>query len=97
MQFCKYLVLAVALGLASQVALAADPEDDSPSGEPDVTIREGKQNRIEEYRTNGYLYAIRVVPKHGKPYFLVRADGDNNFVRADAPKRLIPSWKIFTW
>lgn len=95
MRALKYFFLAGLLGVVCGPTLAA--EDEALKGEPDVTIREGKQNRIEEYRTNGYLYAIRVVPRHGKPYFLVRADGDNNFVRADDPKMLIPSWKIFSW
>ncbi|MBO0084280.1 DUF2782 domain-containing protein, partial [Listeria monocytogenes] len=44
------------------------------------------------------LYAIKVVPKHGKPYFLVRADGsDGNFIRSDQPDKLIPQWEIFSW
>jgi hypothetical protein len=47
---------------------------------------------------NGFLYAIKVVPKHGKPYFLVRADGsDGNFIRSDQPDKLIPQWEIFSW
>ena len=47
---------------------------------------------------NGFLYAIKVTPKDGKPYFLVRADGtDANFIRSDQPDMLIPSWKIFEW
>ncbi|MDP2146642.1 MAG: DUF2782 domain-containing protein, partial [Pseudomonas sp.] len=42
--------------------------------------------------------AIKVTPKGGKPYFLVRADGtDANFIRSDQPDMLIPSWKIFEW
>ena len=39
-----------------------------------------------------------MIPKNGKPYFLVRADGsDGNFVRSDDPDMLIPSWEIFSW
>ncbi|MFB8830514.1 DUF2782 domain-containing protein [Azotobacter sp. CWF10] len=68
------------------------------SGEPDVTIREEEDKTIEEYRVNGFLYAIKVTPKFGKPYFLVRADGnDANFVRSDEPTMRIPAWKIFEW
>ena len=53
---------------------------------------------IQEYRVNGFLYAIKVTPKGGKPYFLVRADGsDGNFVRSDHPDMLIPAWEIFKW
>ncbi|WP_349568815.1 DUF2782 domain-containing protein [Azotobacter salinestris] len=68
------------------------------SGEPDVTIREEDDKTIEEYRVNGFLYAIKVTPKFGKPYFLVRADGnDANFVRSDEPTMRIPAWEIFKW
>lgn len=72
--------------------------DDAPSAEPDVTIRQEGDRTVEEYRVNGFLYAIKVTPKGGKPYFLVRADGsDGNFVRSDDPDMLIPAWEIFSW
>jgi hypothetical protein len=66
--------------------------------DPEVTIRTEGDKTIQEYRQNGFLYAIKVTPKGGKPYFLVRADGtDANFIRSDQPDMLIPSWKIFEW
>lgn len=72
--------------------------DEEVSGDPDVTIRQEGDKTIQEYRQNGFLYAIKVIPKHGKPYFLVRADGsDGNFIRADQPDMLIPAWEIFKW
>ncbi|NLO53692.1 MAG: DUF2782 domain-containing protein, partial [Gammaproteobacteria bacterium] len=41
---------------------------------------------------------VKVTPKKGKPYFLVRADGsEGNFIRADKPEMRIPSWEIFSW
>ena len=55
-------------------------------GEPDVTIVQKGDKTVEEYRLNGFLYAVKVTPKKGKPYFLVRADGsEGNFIRADKP------------
>ena len=72
---------------------AQEPVD----ADPDVTIRQEGDRTVEEYRVNGFLYAVKVTPKHGKPYFLVRADGDSNFVRADKPDMLIPAWEIFSW
>ena len=72
--------------------------DESLNGDPDVTIRQDGDRTIQEYRQNGFLYAIKVTPKHGKPYFLVRADGsDGQFIRADQPDLLIPAWEIFKW
>lgn len=68
------------------------------SGDPDVTIVQKGDKTVEEYRVNGFLYAVKVIPKKGKPYFLVRADGsDGNFIRADKPELRIPSWEIFSW
>ncbi|CAN1592530.1 DUF2782 domain-containing protein [Pseudomonas sp. B21-028] len=85
-------------GLFAITPLAVMAADDAPSADPDVTIRTEGDNTIQEYRQNGFLYAIKVTPKHGKPYFLVRADGtDANFIRSDQPDMLIPSWKIFEW
>ena len=72
--------------------------DESLKGDPEVTIRQDGDKTIQEYRQNGFLYAIKVTPKHGKAYFLVRADGrEAYFVRADQPDMLIPAWEIFTW
>ncbi|MFD2646028.1 DUF2782 domain-containing protein [Pseudomonas japonica] len=86
------------LGLLVATPVAALAADDAPSAEPEVTIRQEGDKTIQEYRQNGFLYAIKVTPKNGKPYFLVRADGsDANFIRSDQPDMLIPSWKIFEW
>lgn len=86
------------LGVLAVAPLAASAADEAPSADPDVTIRTEGDKTIQEYRQNGFLYAIKVTPKGGKPYFLVRADGsDANFIRSDQPDMLIPSWKIFEW
>ncbi|KAF1033372.1 MAG: hypothetical protein GAK37_00178 [Pseudomonas sp.] len=85
-------------GLIAYLPLAAMAADTAPSADPEVTIRTEGDKTIQEYRQNGFLYAIKVTPKGGKPYFLVRADGtDANFIRSDQPDMLIPSWKIFEW
>ena len=95
MRNVKRLLLATLLLTGPLIAQAAD---DAPSAEPDVTIRQDGDKTIQEYRQNGFLYAIKITPKHGKPYFLVRADGtDDNFIRSDQPDMLIPAWKIFEW
>jgi hypothetical protein len=95
MRNVKRLLLAALLLTSPLMTLAAD---DAPSADPDVTIRQDGDKTIQEYRQNGFLYAIKITPKHGKPYFLVRADGtDDNFIRSDQPDMLIPAWKIFEW
>ncbi|HCP55243.1 MAG: DUF2782 domain-containing protein [Pseudomonadaceae bacterium] len=84
-------------GLLATAALSAHAEE-PVSGEPDVTIRQEGDRTVSEYRVNGFLYAIKITPKNGPPYFLVRSDGsDGNFVRSDDPDMLIPAWKIFEW
>jgi hypothetical protein len=78
--------------------LVTSAAEDAPSAEPDITIHTEGDKIIQEYRQNGFIYAIKVTPAHGKPYFLVRADGtDANFIRSDPPGMLIPSWVIFSW
>ncbi|MBU2706085.1 DUF2782 domain-containing protein [Zooshikella marina] len=80
---------------AVNTAVIAEDEPIRPSN--DVVIRESKDKIIHEYRHNGFVYAIKVVPKIGKPYFLVAADGEGNYIRTDRPEMLIPSWKILEW
>ena len=84
--------------LIAAIPLVTFAADEAPSADPEVTIRTEGDKTIQEYRQNGFLYAIKVTPKGGKPYFLVRADGtDANYIRSDQPDMLIPSWKIFEW
>ncbi|WP_019410254.1 DUF2782 domain-containing protein [Pseudomonas psychrophila] len=85
-------------GLFAITPLVTFAADSSSIGDPEVTIRTEGDKTIQEYRQNGFLYAIKVTPKGAPPYFLVRADGtDANFIRSDQPDMLIPSWKIFEW
>ncbi|MEE4681576.1 DUF2782 domain-containing protein [Pseudomonas alliivorans] len=85
-------------GLLVICPLFAMGAEDSPSAAPEVTIRTDGDKTIQEYRQNGFLYAVKITPKHGKPYFLVRADGTSpNFIRSDQPDMLIPQWEIFSW
>ncbi|MBV4472592.1 DUF2782 domain-containing protein [Pseudomonas sp. B2M1-30] len=88
------------VSLIATTPLAAIAADDAPSAEPEVTINTHTEGDkvIQEYSRSGFVYAIKVTPKGGKPYFLVRADGtDANYIRSDQPDMLIPSWEIFTW
>ncbi|MCX7080715.1 MAG: DUF2782 domain-containing protein [Pseudomonas sp.] len=95
MRTLNRLLLASLFAITPLAVMAAD---DAPSAEPQVTIRTEGDKTIQEYRQNGFLYAIKITPKGGKPYFLVRADGtDANYIRSDQPDMLIPSWKIFEW
>lgn len=68
--------------------------------QPDITIiRRGKKT-IQEYRINGELYMIKIIPDIGPPYYMVDTDGDGNvdLRRSDLERNLrINQWKIFSW
>lgn len=68
-----------------------------PSLEPEITIREGKDEMIEEYRVNGELYMIKITPRIGKPYYLVnrrRATGMTH--PGDMGSGIsVPMWEIY--
>lgn len=65
-------------------------------GEPEVKVRQMKDKVIKEYSMNGFVYAIKVIPKNGKSYFLV-AEKDDSFISTEDPQTLIPKWTIFSW
>ena len=95
MRVLNRLLLTGLLAISPLYAIAAE---DAPAADPDVTIRQDGDKTIQEFRQNGFLYAIKITPKNGKPYFLVRADGsEGNFIRSDQPDMLIPSWELFSW
>lgn len=77
---------------------AFDPNAPDSELEPEVTIVKKKDMVVEEYRVNGKLYKIKVIPKVGKPYFMIDARGDGEFSRQDGPdgsNLRPPQWVIF--
>ncbi len=93
----KKLVGVFLLMMLPCLSLTAKEETKDASTEPDIVIREFEDKTIHEYRVNGFLYAIKVFPKNGKPYYLVAEDGSDNFTNPDQPDMLVPKWEIFTW
>ena len=91
----RHSVLLLSLFL-SGLAVAATPSDRSPElkpvpdgaprpdDAPPVTIKPGSQGRVVEYRANGRLYMLKVIPKVGKPYYLIDQKGDGQFARQDS-------------
>ncbi|MGV8933073.1 MAG: DUF2782 domain-containing protein [Gallionellaceae bacterium] len=68
--------------------------------EPQVTIVKKKDTVVEEYRMHGKLYKIKVIPKVGKPYFMIDSRGDGEFSRYDGPDGANispPRWVIFSF
>lgn len=70
------------------------------SFEPQVTITNRGEDKVEEYRLNGKLYMLKVTPPHGVPYYLMDDRGDGSWVRQDAASGSglrVPMWVIGTF
>lgn len=67
--------------------------------EPDVTIVRGEKQTVMEYRVNGQLRAVKVIPDVGAPYYLVDANGDGtlNSRQSIGGNFLMNQWVIFSW
>jgi hypothetical protein len=104
-------VLAAAL-LAALPVYADEPADTSPpvapsesedeNLQPEVKIIRREDKTIEEYRINGRLYKIKVIPKIGPPYFLIDRNGNGSFETIPVgggpePDIMIPQWVLFRW
>ncbi len=68
-----------------------------PSLEPEITIHEGKDRMIEEYRVNGELYMLKITPRIGKPYYLLnRRSAAGTPHRGDMESGIsVPMWQIY--
>jgi hypothetical protein len=64
--------------------------------EPQVTITKQTEQTVEEYRVSGKLYMIKIIPKTGKPYYLVDDRGDGKFSRQESLDSGVrpPRWVI---
>jgi len=70
-----------------------------PDLEPQVTIVRRPTETIEEYRVNGRLTMIKVMPKSGRPYYLVANGADGTFIRRDSLDTgvKVPMWLLFSF
>ena len=68
-----------------------------PAMEPQVTIKKGDEETIEEYRVNGQLYMINVIPRIGKPYFLLNKRSPVGEIhRGDMESGVsVPMWQLY--
>lgn len=91
----KHLLLA---GLLAVAPLAqAEVVTETETSEPEITITHDGDATFYEYSVNGQLKEIKVVPKTGKPYYLVPKQGSDEFIRVEESQLLIPKWVIFRW
>lgn len=72
--------------------------NDEPSKADTTTViyQEG-DNTIEEQRIKGFVYSIKVIPKVGKPYYLINSNANNGTLNNSGPQEKIPSWTLLNW
>ena len=86
-------LIAVALFVNASMSAIAAESDKDVSG-PDVTIAVGEERTVYEFRQGGVLRMIKIVPKHGKAYYLVPRDDTRGFGDLEQADMLIPRWTI---
>ena len=87
------LIIALALFPLMLLASSSGVEYD----EEVIEIIEGEKQLIYEYRQNGVLTMIKIVPKNGTPYYMVPLTGARNIESLDHQKKLYPQWVIKEW
>ncbi|MCP1673444.1 hypothetical protein J2T57_000536 [Natronocella acetinitrilica] len=67
--------------------------------EPRVTIIEREWATIEEYSVNGQVYAVKITPALGPPYYFYDLDGRGSWQRFEDPGAIpsVRQWKIIRW
>lgn len=64
----------------------------------DIRIIPGKKQVEHQYRVNGKLIMIKIVPSVGKPYYIMYPEGrDGPAVRRDLDDIQAPAWIIHRW
>ncbi len=93
-------------GLPSSSATPEVPDMPMPvqDGEPmdaDITITRRGEKTIHEYRRNGKIYKIKIIPDIGPAYYFIDPDGDGEMEEvseSDLDSLVkINQWKILSW
>ncbi len=87
------LALLLVCGPASAAPAATAPAPAALRG-PDVVIIATEERTIFEYRQNGHLRVVKIVPNWGKPYYLVPRDQTTGFGDLEKAEALLPTWVI---
>ena len=108
MAILSSILLTALAGIAqAQVPLNQDvpippkaPPPASDEGAPTVTIRSTRDgDKYEEYRLNGRVYMVRVVPAKGIPYTLIDENRDGRLDHSDISKNDVSPvyYTIYEW
>lgn len=77
------------------------PVQDGEPMEADITIIRRGEKTVHEYRMNGKIYKIKIIPDIGPAYYFIDPDGDGEMeevTESDLERGLkVNQWKIFSW
>lgn len=68
--------------------------------EPEINIIRKGKNTIQEYRKNGILYMVKVIPDIGPPYYFLDTNGDGKLdIRRseNSTDTNVNMWKLLEW
>ncbi len=67
--------------------------------EPEITIREGANETIYEYRVRGRMYMVKIQPRIGPAYYMIDTNGDGTLdQRSSIPMDInVNQWVLFSW
>ncbi len=89
------LALLVGLMFLPEITFGEASQDEYD--EDQIELIEGEDRLIYEYRQNGMLTMIKIVPKKGLPYYMVPLSGAQRIEGLDHQKKLYPQWIIKDW
>jgi len=84
---------------APEPPVLPDPVESGQALEPEITIIRGDDATITEYRVNGNLYKVKVVPAIGPAYYLIDHNGDGIMEGRTSIYNdiIVPQWVLFSW
>ena len=91
-------ILALAASMAACATVDPDAPPDVPAGAEQATRTESNGDVVTEYRVNGVIAMVRIVPNKGPTYYLVDADHDGRLDRTAHGTRDTPVYfKLYEW
>lgn len=103
--FCLIATFSVVAEEASEQSLPESPTlppvvQSGENLEPEITIIRRDGRLVHEYRVNGTVYMVKIIPNSGPAYYLVDKDGDGNMEtrHSDLNRTMnVPQWLLHSW
>lgn len=76
-----------------------EPQQSGEALDPEVTIVETSKGTVHEYRANGQLYMVKIVPRVGAAYYMIDTNGDGEMDAREDDIRSVatPQWVLLSW